>query len=151
MFKKKIFIRATLRPLNSFVIPFICHLITYVPVLGAEQFQFPCRVIFAISAKTGSNWVLLILQTAEPSIRKESCCYDLQDFWVENFFGLGFDNVCLAEGHTEAAICVKWWLEKFDLKILKTVICLGFPTLKSFRTLAASGELLFFCQGGGSN
>ena len=67
-----------------------------------------------ISAQTGSNWFLL------------SCCYAFQDWWVENLYGLGFENGCLAEGHTEAAMCVKGWLHKFNLKILKTVTCLGF-------------------------
>ena len=46
----------------------------------------------------------------------ESCCYGFQDFLVENIFGLEFDNVSLAEGHREAAMCMKWWLKKFNLK-----------------------------------
>ena len=59
-------------------------LVTYVPVLGAEQVQFPCRVIFygflAGDEKNGSNWFLLILQKAKPSTKKEDCCLVLQDF-----------------------------------------------------------------------
>jgi hypothetical protein len=27
---------------------------------------------------------------------KKSCCYNLYDFYIEKFFGHGFDNVCLA-------------------------------------------------------
>ena len=45
-------------------------LVTYVTVLGAEYFQFPCRVIFHNTAQTGLNWFLLILQTAKPSTKK---------------------------------------------------------------------------------
>ena len=45
-----------------------------------------------------------------------------------------------------AAMCVKWWLHKFVLGILKTVTHLGFfSTLKNFtkvETLAASGEII---------
>ena len=45
---------------------------------------------------------------------------------VEIFFCLGFGNSCLVEGHMETDICVKWWLQKFDLRILKSVTCQGF-------------------------
>ena len=45
-------------------------LMTYVPVLGAEQFQFLCRVMFNDLAQTGLNRFLLILQTAQPSTKK---------------------------------------------------------------------------------
>ena len=56
-------------------------------------------------------------------------------------FGLEFDNGCLAEGHTEAAMCEKWWLQKFDHSILKPSV---FPTLKKFtkvETLATFDEI----------
>ena len=96
-----------------------------VPVSGKGNF-------FAISAQTGSNWFLLILQTAKLSTPKESCCYVSQDWWIENLFGLGFDNGCLAEVHTEAAMCVKWWLQKYDLIILKSIPCLGFSNTEEF-------------------
>ena len=39
-------------------------------------------------------------------------------------------------------MCVKWWLQKFNSIILKTVNSLGFQALKNFvkvATLAASG------------
>ena len=98
---------------------------TCVPVLGDEQFQFLWRVIFflEISAQTGSNWFLLILQTANLSTEKESYCYIFQGWWVENLFGLK---------HTEADMCLKWWLQKFDLRILKSVTCLGFSKTEEF-------------------
>ena len=32
----------------------------------------------------------------------------------------------------ETAICVKCWLQKVDLRILKSVICLGFSNIKEF-------------------
>ena len=63
---------------------------------------------------------------------EESCCFAFQDCWVENYFSLGFNNGCLAEGQTEAAMCVKWWLKKFDLTILKRVTCLGFSNTEEF-------------------
>ena len=47
-------------------------------------------------------------------------------------FGLEFDNGCLAEGHTGAAMCVKWWLSKFYLQILKSVTCLGLFNIEEF-------------------
>ena len=36
------------------------------------------------------------------------------------------------DGHTEAAMCVKWWLQKFNLPILKSVTCLGFFNIEEF-------------------
>ena len=44
--------------------------VTYVPVLCAEQLQFPCWVIFNDSAQTGLQWCLLILQTVKASTKK---------------------------------------------------------------------------------
>ena len=85
-----------------------------------------------ISAQTVVNWFLLILQTAKLLTKNESCCYAFHNWWVENLFSLGFDNNCLAEGHTEAAMCVKWWLQKFDLRILKSVTVIGFFNTKEF-------------------
>ena len=41
---------------------------TYVPILGAKQFQFPCWVIFG---NVYLNWFLLILQTAKISTKKK--------------------------------------------------------------------------------
>ena len=55
-------------------------------------------VIFGDFAQTGSNWFLLILQTAKLLAKKECFCYAFQDWWVENLFCLEFDNGCLAEG-----------------------------------------------------
>ena len=86
----------------------------------------------AIFAQTCLNWFLLILQTAKLSTKKESCCYAFQDWWVENYFGLGFDNGCLDQEHTVAAMCVRWWLQKIDLKILKSLTCLGFSNTEEF-------------------
>ena len=57
-------------------------LMTYVPVLGAEQFQFPCMVIFD---SFFSNWFLLSLQTAKPSDKKRYCRFHYQDYWYEYF------------------------------------------------------------------
>ena len=71
---------------------------------------------FAISAQTSLNGFLLILQTAELSTKNESCCFTSQDWWVGSLFGLRFDIGCLAEGHTEAAMCVMWWLQKCYLR-----------------------------------
>ena len=88
--------------------------------------------------------VLLILQRAKLSTKKESCCQAFEDLWVANLFGLGFDNGCLAERHTEAAMCVKWWLQKLDLPILKSVTSLVFFYIKEFirvKTLAAFGGI----------
>ena len=116
----------------------------YLPVLRAEQFQFPCKVIFS---DFRSNWFNLVSANPPNSQtfnKKESCCYSLQDFWVENVFDRGFDNVCLAEGHTEAAMCAKWWLQKLDLKIMNNVTCLGFSYIEEFTkvaTLGASGGI----------
>ena len=59
----------------------------------------PARYFLAISAQTGLNWFLLILQAAKLSTKKKSYCYGFQDFWVENFFGLALDNGCLATSH----------------------------------------------------
>ena len=42
-------------------------------------------------------------------------------FLVENLFSLRFHNGYLSEGYTEAAMCVKWRLQKFDLKILNNI------------------------------
>ena len=86
----------------------------------------------AIFAPTGPNWFLLILKTAKLSTKKESCCYAFQDYWVENLLCLGFDNGCYAEGHTEATMCVTWWLQKFDLRILKSVTSLDFSNIEEF-------------------
>ena len=47
-------------------------------------------------------------------------------------FGPEFDNGCLAKGHTEAAMYVKWWLSKLYLQILKSVTCLGFFNIEEF-------------------
>ena len=44
----------------------------------------------------------------------------------------GVDKRCLAEGHMEAAMCVKWWLQKCDLIILKSISCLGFLNTEEF-------------------
>ena len=103
--------------------PYICFMPPWWPIylfLGAEHLQLPCRVIF--------------VNFCSNSTKIECCFYGLQHFWVEKFFGLGFNNVCLAEGQTAAAMCVKWWLQTFHIKVLKTVTCL-------VATVAASGEI----------
>ena len=44
-------------------------------------------------------------------------------------------------------MCVKWWFQKFNFKILENVTCLVFSTLENFikvATLAASGEIFKF-------
>ena len=44
----------------------------------------------------------------------------------------------------EAAVRVKWWLQKIHTTILKAVTCLGFSNIEEFTevtTLAASGGL----------
>ena len=69
-------------------------LMTCVPILGEEQFQFLWKVIFGDFC---SNWFKLF-----------------------------------AEVHTEAAMCVKWWLQKCDLIILKSIPCLGFSNTEEF-------------------
>ena len=51
---------------------------------------------------------------------------------MENLFCLGFNHGCIAEGHTEAAMCVKWWFQKFYLRILKSITCLGFSNAEEF-------------------
>ena len=97
----------------------------------------------AISAQTVVNWFLVILQTAKLSTKNKSC-YAFQDWRVENLFSLVFDKNCLAEGHTEAAMRGKWWLQKFDLRIFKSVTVIDFSTLKNFtkvETLVASGGI----------
>ena len=90
-----------------------------------------------------SKWFLLFSRKPN-SQPKKSCSYSFQDGKVEKLSGLGFDNGCLAEGHTEAAMCVKWWLQKNYLQVLKSVKCLGFFNIKKFikvETLAASGGI----------
>ena len=77
---------------------------TYAPDLRAEQFQFACRVMFG---QFCSKWFKLVSPNPPNSQtlnQKESCCYGVQHFWIDNYFGLGFDNAFLAEGHTEAAM-----------------------------------------------
>ena len=52
------------------------------------------------------------------------CPFVLLSFWYE--------DGCLTEGHTEAFICVKWRLLKFNITILKTVTCLGISNIEEF-------------------
>ena len=84
---------------------------------GMSYSSFCKGYFLTISAQTGSSWFLLILQTAKLSTKKESCSYAFKDWLVENLFSLGFHNGCLAEGHTEADMCVKWWCKNFYLRI----------------------------------
>ena len=59
-----------------------------------------------VSDQTGSNWFLLILQTAKLSTKKKSSCYSLQDFLIENYVGLEIGKVCPAEWHTKVDIYI---------------------------------------------
>ena len=115
--------------LKKIGMPFICHMTPWwhVYLFWGMSISVPVN-----SAQTGSNWFLLILQTAKLWTKNNICCCAFQDCWLENLFSLGFNNGCLDEGHTEAAMCVKWWLHKFDLRIMKSVICLGFSNTEEF-------------------
>ena len=46
-------------------------LLTYVPVSGLSNASFRAGNFLAISAQTGSNWFLLIFQTAKLTTKKE--------------------------------------------------------------------------------
>ena len=111
--------------------PFICHdtLMTCVPVLEDEQFKFPWRVILANFC---SNWFKLVSANPPNSKtlkQKNSCCYTFQDWLLQNLFGLGFDNGCLAKSHMEVSM---WCLQKFDLITFKSIACLGFSNVDKF-------------------
>ena len=75
-------------------------LVTYVPVLGAKQFQFPWNVIFNDFAQTLLNWFLLLFQTAKPSTQKMKLCCCPQGFLMYIFLFNYCDNGCLTEEHT---------------------------------------------------
>ena len=112
-------------------------LVTYVPFFGAEQFQFPYRV--TVSAQTGSNWFLFIIQTGKP-LKKN--CFTIKIFLIQYFFFFWCDNSYHAEGNTEIIISIQQSWKKLCLKILMRV------TLKTFTEvaiLAASG-LLFWIK-----
>ena len=64
-----------------------------IPVFGADKFQFPCRVIFG-----GMRMSKLVETGFKPSTKKRKLLHE-------------YDNDCLTEGHTEAAMCVKGWLK----------------------------------------
>ena len=49
-------------------------LLVYVPVMGAEKIQFPCRVIIGDYCSNSQTFLL----TAKLSTKKKSCCYGLQ-------------------------------------------------------------------------
>ena len=58
--------------------PFICHITPWWRMYlfwGMSNSSFREGYFSAISAQTGSNWFLLILQTAKLSTKKDSCCY----------------------------------------------------------------------------
>ena len=78
---------------------------TCVPVLGDEQFQFPLRVIFGDFC---SNWFKLVTAKQPNSQPKKKVVVTL--FKIGWLIG-GFNKGCLAEVHTETAMCVKWWLQ----------------------------------------
>ena len=63
--------------------------VTYVPVLVAEQYQFPCRVFFdgflAEDEQTGSNWFLLFLLKAKPPNKNKNLYHGHQDFGMKIF------------------------------------------------------------------
>ena len=83
-------------------------LLTYVSILGAEQFQFLCNVFFFYGFF--SNWFKLVPAhpwNSQTLNQKKNCCYHLQDFFIEFFFFLWCDNGYRAEGHTEITISVK--------------------------------------------
>ena len=77
-------------------------------VLGAEQFQFPCRVIFDIFlAEDEQKTKLAFVHPPNSQTVNQKLSYfcSSQDFFLE-FFSLVnlYDNGCLAKGHTEAGI-----------------------------------------------
>ena len=94
---------------NLWTTPYLSYdtMMICVPVLGDEQLQFPWRVILGdfcfwfklVSANPPNSKTLnqkreLLLRFSRLVVWQKKC--------------LGFDNECLAEGHTEAAMCVKW-------------------------------------------
>ena len=56
-----------------------------------------------------------------PSTKMESYHYRFQVYCIENFLFLWYHDGCLTEGHTEAAMCIKW-LQKINTRILKAII-----------------------------
>ena len=108
-------------------------LLTCVPVLGDE---FPWRVIFGDFC---SNWYQLVFANPPNSQTLSKKQKWFQDWCVEQIFGLGFDNGWLAEGHMEATMGVKWWLQTCYLRILNSGTCM--KNFTKVEILAAFGEI----------
>ena len=98
------------------------------------MYKLLCGMIFDRSLEEEEQKSKLVSTNppnSQPNNQKRKFFFNaFQHWWVENLFGLGFDNSCIAKGHTKAAMCVKWWLQKCYLRILKSVTCLG-CTLRS--------------------
>ena len=58
--------------------PNVFHMVTYVPILEAEQFY--AGQLSTVSAPTGLNWFLLSLQTAKPLIKKKILLFSSSRF-----------------------------------------------------------------------
>ena len=83
-------------------------LVTYVPVLGLSNSCFRAGYFFLmVSAQTGWNCFLLILQIVKPRTKQIICGIHNHDIWIKYVFFLWYDNVYCAEGHTEVNISVK--------------------------------------------
>ena len=90
------------------------------------------------------NWFLLILQTAKHT--KKVIVTDSTLLYTIFFLLLLYDDGCLTEGHTEAAIYVKWRLQKFNITISITVTWLSFFKIEIFSkvvSLTESGGWIF--------
>ena len=57
-------------------------------------------------------------------------CYGGQVCCIKCSLILQYDDGCPTERHREAAICVKWRLQKFNIAILKTVTCQLFSNIE---------------------
>ena len=111
---------------------------------GLSNSSFRAELFWQIFGEGWTNWFnwFLLSQTFNKKgkllLRNSSLSY-------KNFLFLWFDNGSLNERHKEAAMCVKWGLQKFNAKIMKTVTCLGFLKIEEFYrswTLAATGGFL---------
>ena len=96
-------------------------LVTYVAVLGDDQFQLLCKLIFdrflaeeeqkpkLVSAQPQDS------QTLNQKIKFFSCH---QDLFIENLQYIWCVNGHRAEGHTEAVISVEWKFKNLNIQIL---------------------------------
>ena len=65
-------------------------------------------------------------------------------YWIF-FLLLWYNDSCPTEGHTEAAICLKWRLQKFNIRILKPVTCIGFSNIEAFYWSCNFGCFWWIC------